>query len=219
MTFSVVILASGRGSNLRAIQEAIEAGRCDARIAAVLSDKADAPALAFAREKHIPVRAVVLERKEDRAAWDASLATAMSEFEPALVVLAGFMRIVGSAVLERFPHRIINVHPALLPSFKGAHAPADAIAARVRISGCTVHIVDAGVDTGPILAQAAVPVLPNDTAESLHARIQQAEHLLLPATINAIARGAITLSATPTFRGDFDASRMLLSPDSAIKNT
>lgn len=213
MALNLVVLASGRGSNLRAILAAIENGQCNARVAAVISDKPDSQALVFATDNKIPTRVVPLEHKHARAEWDALLAKTIAEYAPDLVVLAGFMRIVGASVLRDFAHRIVNVHPALLPSFKGAHAPADAIAAGVRISGCTVHVVDAGVDTGPILAQAAVPVLPSDTVETLHARIQAAEHRLLPATIDAIAHGAIELASTPFFRGDFHAHGLLLSPD------
>jgi phosphoribosylglycinamide formyltransferase-1 len=193
----VVVLASGRGSNLRAILEACAAGTCAARVVAVVSDKADAPALELAREHGLPTQVVTLHGKADRAAWDERLAAAVASFAPQVVVLAGFMRIVGPAMLARFPHGIVNVHPALLPAFKGADGPAQAVAAGVRVSGCTVHVVDAGVDTGPILAQAAVRVEPGDDATRLHARIQRAEHVLLPAVLDAIARGGITLGPTP----------------------
>ena len=192
----VVVLASGRGSNLRSILAACDAGKCSARIVGVVSDKPDAPALALARERGITAVVVELHGKADRAAWDERLAAAVAqrfEGEVGLVVLAGFMRIVGPAMLARFPRHIVNVHPALLPSFKGSDGPAQAIAAGVRISGCTVHLVDAGVDTGPVLAQAAVRIEPGDDAASLHARIQRAEHVLLPAVIDAIARGALVI--------------------------
>lgn len=193
----VVVLASGRGSNLRAILDACGAGRCAARVVGVVSDKPDAPALALAHEHGVPTRVVTLQGKADRAAWDERLADAVAAFAPRMVVLAGFMRIVGPAMLARFPHAIVNVHPALLPAFKGADGPAQAVAAGVRVSGCTVHVVDAGVDTGPILAQAAVRVESGDDAARLHARIQRAEHLLLPATLDAIAKGGIVLGPTP----------------------
>jgi phosphoribosylglycinamide formyltransferase-1 len=196
-SLDVVVLASGRGSNLRAIFAACDAGTCCARVVAVVSDKPDAPALALARERGVAAVVVELRGKGDRAAWDERLASAIAQFSPALVVLAGFMRIVGPAVLARFPYGLVNVHPALLPSFKGSDGPAQAIAAGVRISGCTVHLVDAGVDTGPVLAQAAVRVEPGDDAASLHARIQRAERILLPAVVDAIARGTLVLGATP----------------------
>jgi phosphoribosylglycinamide formyltransferase-1 len=202
----VVVLASGQGSNLRALVSAIDAGRCQARIAAVISDRESAPALDFAAEKGIATHVVAARGYPDRAAWDVDLAAAIARFAPELVVLAGFMRIVGSAVLERFPGRIINVHPALLPAFPGLDAPAQALAKGVTLSGCTVHLVDAGVDTGPILAQAAVPVLPDDDAAALHARIQQVEHQLLPRVVHAVASGALQLGPRPRYTGDAGAA-------------
>lgn len=195
----IVVLASGRGSNLRAIAQAIDEGRCRARIAAVVSDKPGAEALAFARERGVPTSVVLPKSFASREAWDRALADEVARFSPGLVVLAGFMRIVGQETLSRFPYRIVNVHPALLPSFPGTDGPAQAIAKGVRLSGCTVHLVDAGVDTGPILAQAAVPVLPGDDAASLHARIQKAEHRLLSAVIDHVAAGRVTLGERPAW--------------------
>jgi phosphoribosylglycinamide formyltransferase-1 len=207
----LVVLVSGRGSNLAAIFRAIEADRCAAEVVAVVADR-DAPALALASE-HDAASVVVPFRRADRDAWNAELAEHVASFEPDLVVLAGFMRVLGASFVRRFAGRILNVHPALLPAFPGAHGPADALAAGVRISGCTVHVVDEGVDTGPILAQAAVPVLPSDDPDSLHARIQRAEHLLLPAVVDAIARGELDLSG-PTWRlPATDASPILFGPD------
>ena len=196
---ALVVLASGRGSNLRALDAAIDAGRCRARIAAVVGDRPSAPALEHARERGVPTAIVAPKAYPDRDAWDAALADAIAQHAPDLVVLAGFMRIVGARVLARFGGRILNVHPALLPAFPGLDAPAQALAAGVRITGCTVHLVDAGVDTGPILAQAAVPVLPCDDAARLHARIQPAEHRLLPAVVDWIATGALVLDPAPRF--------------------
>lgn len=197
----IVVLASGRGSNLRAIARAIEVGECAATLVAVISDRADAAALAFAAERGVSVRTVAPKSYSDRAAWDAALADEVASFEPELVVLAGFMRIVGPSMLGRFPARIINVHPALLPAFPGAHGARDALAHGARITGCTVHIVDAGVDTGPILAQAAVPVLEADDEATLQARIQRCEHRLLPRVIDAVARGELALGARPCWLG------------------
>lgn len=199
MSLELAVLVSGRGGNLRAIAAAIEAGRCRARVACVISDRSQAEALAFAADRGFATRVCRPKDHASREAWDAALAETVSEVAPGLVVLAGFMRIVGPAMVARFPHRMINVHPALLPSFPGSDGPAQAVAAGARISGCTVHVVDAGVDTGPILAQAAVPVLPSDDAAQLHARIQAQEHRLLPAVIDAIARGWIVPGAPPTF--------------------
>jgi phosphoribosylglycinamide formyltransferase-1 len=201
---AVVVLVSGRGSNLRALLDAIGKNECAARVVAVISDRPDAPALEHARGLGIETRVVRPKDYGDRPLWDAALAEAIARFDPGVVVLAGFMRIVGEAVLARFGGRIINVHPALLPSFPGLDAPAQALAAGVRITGCTVHVVDAGVDTGPILAQAAVAVLPDDDAERLHARIQPAEHLLLPRVVDWIATGALVLTPSPRFTGPID---------------
>lgn len=189
----LVVLASGRGSNLRALVEATREGRCAARVVAVISDKPDAEALAFARERGIESRVLPLRKGDDRGRWNEALAELIAGFSPSLVVLAGFMRVLGEAVVRRFEGRIVNVHPSLLPSFAGHEALAQALRAGVRISGCTVHVVDLGVDTGPILAQAAVPVAPEDDLESLHARIQVQEHRLLPAVVDFISRGLISL--------------------------
>lgn len=209
----VVVLVSGRGSNLRAICDAIDAGTCGANVVGVISDRRKAAALEFAEARGIPTRTVSLRKGDDRNAWNRSLADEVAALKPDLVVLAGFMRVLGAPLLDRFPGQIINVHPALLPSFPGHNGPQDALDGGVRISGCTVHIVDAGVDTGPILAQAAVPVLANDTAETLHARIQIQEHRLLPRVIHQIAIGAITLDPLTVCTSVADPARSLSVPD------
>ncbi len=209
----IVVLVSGRGSNLKAICSAIDAGKCDAKIVGVVSDRKKAAALGFADERSIPTRLVSLRKGDDRALWNDLLAETVASLKPDLIVLAGFMRVLGAPLLERFAGRIINVHPALLPSFPGHNAPQDALEGGVRISGCTIHIVDAGVDTGPIIAQAAVPVLEDDSADSLHARIQVQEHRLLPAVIQQIAIGAITLDPLTVRTPVADPSRSLSVPD------
>ena len=209
----VVVLVSGRGSNLRAICAAIDAGTCDANVVGVVSDRRNAAVLEFAKGRGIPTKTVSLRKGDDRDAWNESLADEVATLNPELVVLAGFMRVLGAPLLERFPGRIINVHPALLPSFAGHNGPQDALDGGVRISGCTVHIVDAGVDTGPILAQAAVPVLADDTADTLHARIQVQEHQLLPRVIHQIALGAITLDPLTVSTPVADPDRSLCVPD------
>lgn len=209
----IAVLASGNGSNLRAIASAVDAGTCDARIAGVVSDRAAAPALDFARGRGIPTDVLPLRKGDDRDAWDQRLAEMVARFDPELVVFAGFMRVVGRALIERFPGRIINVHPALLPSFPGIDGAKLAIEAGVRISGCTVHVVDQGVDTGPILAQAAVPVLPGDDRDALHRRIQAQEHRLLPRVVHWVAIGALDLGPPPRFTVDAPpADAALLSP-------
>ena len=194
-----VVLVSGRGSNLRALLEAIDRGSCHATVVGVVADRAGCDALELARERGLPVRVVRPRDHVDRAAWDLALEEAIAGLEPELVMLAGFMRIVGDAVLARFGGRIVNVHPSLLPAFPGMDAPRQALEARVRISGCTVHLVDRGVDTGPILAQAAMRVHDGDDAASLHARIQTMEHVLLPHVVHWIATGALVLEPVPRF--------------------
>ncbi|MEO0324680.1 MAG: phosphoribosylglycinamide formyltransferase [Myxococcota bacterium] len=189
----VVVLASGRGTNLSALLGAIDEHRCQAEVVAVVSDKAGAAALDLARKRGIATHCLPF-RRQDRARWDADLADRVAEAAPELVVLAGFMRLLGPAFLERFAGRVVNVHPSLLPAFPGLAAPAQTLAAGVHVAGCTVHLVDAGVDSGAILAQAAVPVLPGDDEAALHERIQREEHALLPGVVDAIARGALSLA-------------------------
>jgi phosphoribosylglycinamide formyltransferase-1 len=209
----VVVLVSGRGSNLRAICNAIDAGTCDAKIVGVVSDRKKAAALEFAERRAIPTRVVPLRKGDDRYSWNESLAEEVAALKPDLIVLAGFMRVLDAPLLERFAGRIINVHPALLPSFPGHNGPQDALDGGVRISGCTVHIVDAGVDTGPIIAQAAVPVLADDTADTLHARIQAQEHRLLPLVVHQIALGTITLEPLAVSTSLVDPDQSLAVPD------
>lgn len=207
----LAVLVSGRGSNLSALMAAIDAGSCHARIVGVVSDRPSAPALELARGRGLLADVVAAKAYTDRTQWDAALAARLQALAPDLVVLAGFMRLVGSAVLAAFAGRLVNVHPALLPAFPGLDAPAQAIAARVCISGCTVHVVDHGVDTGPVLAQAAVPVLATDDAASLHARIQTAEHALLPAVVHAIATGTVLLGSPPRYAGGYPARLLTLA--------
>lgn len=208
----LVVLASGRGSNYEALQRAIADGRCAASIVAVVSDKPDAPVLERAREDGVPTVVEPLAKGADREEWSKRLADAVAGHAPDYVVLAGFMRILAPSFLDRFPSRVINVHPALLPAFAGHDGPAQAIRAGVRISGCTVHIVDHGVDTGPILAQAAVPVLPNDDVATLHARIQTVEHRLLADTIDALVRGVLSTANPRATTAPIDESARLVVP-------
>lgn len=195
-----VVMVSGRGSNLRALVDARDAGQCDVELVAVVSDRADADALGFAAQRGLATRTVLPRDHADRAAWDVALCETVDAFAPDLVILAGFMRILGAPMIQRFEGRIVNVHPSLLPAFPGKDGPALALAAGVKLSGCTVHLVDAGVDSGPVLAQAAVPVLDTDDRDSLHARIQREEHVLLPRVVHAIATGRLVLGARPRWR-------------------
>lgn len=169
------ILLSGRGSNFEAIARNVQAGKIPAKIAVVLSNRADAPGLARAREMGLETR-LVLSKGKDREAYDREVVAVLKEFQVDLVCLAGFMRILTPYFVRAFPQRILNIHPALLPAFLGLDAQKRALEAGVKFTGCTVHIVDEGVDTGPIVCQAVVPVLDDDTVESLSARILKEEH-------------------------------------------
>ncbi|MEV0761485.1 phosphoribosylglycinamide formyltransferase [Nocardia sp. NPDC050435] len=189
---TVVVLASGTGSLLRALLAAAGAAEYPARIVAVGVDRPCA-ATGHAETAGIPHFQVALPDFADRAAWDAALTAAVEVYQPDLVVSAGFMKILGPAFLARFGGRIINTHPALLPAFPGAHGVRDALAYGVKVTGSTVHLVDSGVDTGPILAQEAVTVLPGDDEASLHERIKVVERRLLAEVVAAVAtRGIVS---------------------------
>ncbi|MDR1044086.1 MAG: phosphoribosylglycinamide formyltransferase [Candidatus Adiutrix sp.] len=181
------ILVSGRGSNLAAIAAQIEAGRLAARVGVVISDNPLAPALRIAAEKRLPKAVVERKAFPDKASFETEIAAILKAHQVDLVVLAGFMRLLGPLLTAEFPDRIINVHPALLPAFPGLNAQKQALDRGVKIAGCTVHFVNEIMDGGPIIAQAAVPVLPDDTEESLSARILEEEHRLLPEAIGRLA--------------------------------
>ena len=190
----VGVLVSGRGSNLGALLAAQAAGTlAPAEIVAVISNRPDAAALDRARAAGVPADVIDHRVFLDRADFDRELVAALRARDVEAVVLAGFMRILTPAFLDAFPGRVINTHPALCPAFPGTGAPAQALAHGVKVTGVTVHFVDAGVDTGPIIAQRAVPVLPGDDAGSLHARIQVEEHRLLPAVVRALAAGRLAI--------------------------
>lgn len=185
------VLVSGGGTNLEAVLEAIEAGALPAQVNLVVSNKPGAFALERARRRDIPTEIVEHRAFPTREAFDAELVRVLRARGVECVVLAGFMRIVTPVLLGAFPDRVVNVHPALLPSFPGVHGPAQAVAYGVKVAGCTVHLVDAGTDTGPVIAQRAVPVEDDDTAETLAARILVEEHRALPAALRAIAEGRV----------------------------
>jgi phosphoribosylglycinamide formyltransferase-1 len=187
----VVVLASGTGSLLAALIDAA-VGDYPARVAAVGADR-DCPATEIAAAAAVPAFTVRLADHPDRAAWDAAITDATAAHSPDLVVSAGFMKILGPQFLSRFHGRIVNTHPTLLPAFPGAHGVADALAYGVKVTGCTVHLVDAGTDTGPILAQQSVPVLDGDDEETLHERIKVTERQLLVDVVAAIATGGVTV--------------------------
>ena len=185
------ILCSGRGSNLASIIEAVERGDIRAEIAVVIADKADAYALERAREKGIPAVPVIYRDYAERADFERTMLAELHAHDVSLVVLAGFMRILSPVFVHAYTGRILNIHPALLPSFPGAHAHRDALAYGVKVSGCTVHFVDEGMDSGPIIMQAAVPVLEGDTEETLAARVLEQEHRIFPASIKLYVEGRL----------------------------
>ena len=187
------VLVSGSGTNLQAILDAVAAKKLDAEIAVVVSNVATAKALDRARGAGVATAVVEHTRFASRGEFDAALVEALTTHQCDYVVLAGFMRLVTPVLLDAFPMRIVNVHPALLPAFPGVHAQAQALRYGVRVTGCTVHFVDAGTDTGPILAQEVVPVLDDDDEASLTARILTKEHALLPAALQWIAEGRVSV--------------------------
>ena len=185
------VLGSGSGSNMQSIVDAIEAGTLDAEIKVVLADSPDAKILDRARKHNIPCQFL------DCSPWKTKLADAaeencikiLTDAGVDTVVLAGFMRIVKPKLLEAFPNRVLNIHPALLPAFPGVHSWTQALDYGCKVAGVTVHFVDAGTDSGPIIVQKAVPVLEDDTPETLHARIQVQEHIAFPEALNILASG------------------------------
>ena len=189
----LVVLVSGTGSNLAALLAAHDDPAYGARVVAVVADRQGIRALDIAAEAGIPTAVVSVKDFEDRAAWDAAIAETVAVFNPDLVVLAGFMKLFGTTFLERFGGRIVNTHPALLPAFPGAHGVRDALAYGAKVTGCTVMVVDEGIDTGPILAQAAVVVEPDDDEATLHERIKVVERTLLVDWVGRIARGGLTV--------------------------
>ncbi|MEX1117917.1 MAG: phosphoribosylglycinamide formyltransferase [Terrimicrobiaceae bacterium] len=179
------VLGSGKGSNFAAILEGISSGQIPARVEIVMSDHANAGILELARSSGIPAETITEPRFKTRLSEDieAAVAEKLKAAHVGLVVLAGYMRMVKAPLLEAFPHRMINIHPSLLPQFPGLDAWKQALEAGATETGCTVHYVDDGMDTGKIIAQERVPILPGDSPTSLHARIQAAEHRLLPRVV------------------------------------
>jgi phosphoribosylglycinamide formyltransferase 1 len=197
----LVVLVSGAGTTMRAVLEATGNAGYGARIEAVISDRADAPALDIARAAGVPVEVLPLSEFETRDRWDEALGEAIDRHSPDLVLLAGFMKIVSPGVVERFRGRMINTHPALLPAFPGAHAVRDALAHGVKVTGCTVHFVEEEVDSGPIIAQETVAVEDDDTEESLHERIKSVERGLVVATVERLLREGWTIDGRRVRRG------------------
>ena len=190
----IAVLVSGRGSNLQALIDAVERGELRAQIALVICNHAGAPALERATARGIPTRLIVRRDYPSREEQQAAMLAALQEARVALVVLAGFDRILDASIVRAFPYRIVNIHPSLLPAFAGGMAPrpqADALAAGVKLSGCTAHLVTEEIDAGPIIAQIAVPVLEDDTVDTLSARILEQEHRLLPGAVGLLLAGKV----------------------------
>ncbi len=193
MTLDLGVLISGRGSNLQAVLDAIAARRLDARVRVVVSNRPGAQGFERAAAAGVPTRVVDHKSYADRAAFERALIAELRAAGVEWVVLAGFMRILTAELLGAFPARVVNIHPSLLPAFPGVDAQAQALAYGVRVTGCTVHLVDEGVDCGPILAQATLPVRADDTRETLAERLLDREHQLLVGALQWIAEGRVTV--------------------------
>jgi len=206
---TLVILISGRGSNMEALLDA----RLPARVAAVISNDPRARGLATAQARGVGTAVVDHRAFPDRASFDAALAAEIDRHRPDLVVLAGFMRVLTEPFIDRYRGRLVNIHPSLLPAFTGLHTHRRALEAGVRIHGCTVHFVAPVVDSGPVIAQAAVPVLPGDTEDSLAARVLAEEHRLYPQVVRWFCEDRLRLAPDGTVTVDAArASGALLSP-------
>jgi phosphoribosylglycinamide formyltransferase-1 len=191
----VVILISGRGSNMRALIERSSADASAYSVSAVISDKPDAGGLGVAQQMGVAVRSLPAGKGTERAAYDAALASVIDEYSPALIVLAGFMRILSAPFVERFAGRILNIHPSLLPKYTGLHTHRRALEAQETEHGVTVHFVSEQLDGGPRVLQARVPVLPTDTESSLSERVLAQEHLVYPLAVNWFCQGRLRWSA------------------------
>ncbi len=211
----VAVLISGSGTNLQALIDACAAPAFPAEITKVISNRPGAGGIARAERAGIPVQIIDHKAFADRTAFDTALNEALCASGIELVCLAGFMRLLTAEFVTRWHDRLINIHPSLLPAFKGLHAAHQAVDAGVRVAGCTVHFVRAEMDSGPIIVQAAVPVRSDDTGESLQARIQQAEHLCYPQALKLIAEGRVKVDGDKTQLLDegFTEERRLINPD------
>ncbi|HLV68440.1 MAG TPA: phosphoribosylglycinamide formyltransferase [Polyangiaceae bacterium] len=196
-TLELGVLVSGNGTNLQAILDAIQRGALDARVRLVISNRADAFAIERARRAGVAVRVLPHREYASREAFDEAMIAALREASVEWIVLAGFMRLLTPRFLRAFPGRVLNIHPSLLPDFPGTHAIRDALEHGATVTGCTVHFVDDGVDTGPIIAQRRVPVLPGDDEASLAERIHRAEHELYVEVLADIAAGRVEPPPVP----------------------
>ena len=194
MTKRIAVLASGRGSNFQAVLNAIAAGRVPAVCVALITDNPDAYAIERAKKAGIPVHVIDYATFPSKGAYEQALLAAMQQQEADLFVLAGYMRILGTAIVQAFPHKIVNIHPALLPSFTGLHAQRQAVQYGVRVAGCTVHFVDENLDCGPIILQKCVPVLKDDDEDSLAGRILIEEHKCYPEAIRLFCENRLEIT-------------------------
>lgn len=201
MTVKIAVLVSGRGSNLQAIMDSIEKGYIkNAAINVVISNKADAYALERARNHGI--NAVFLDPNEyGRDEYDRAILNVLNQYDTDLLLLAGYFRILGNEIIKAYRNRIMNIHPSLLPAFKGLHAQRQAFEYGVKVAGCTVHFVDEGLDSGPIILQNCVPVLPGDTEETLTARILEQEHVIYPEAVRLFTEGKLKIEGRNVVTG------------------
>lgn len=202
MSVRLIVLASGRGSNFEAILNQIKLNKLDAEIVAVFSDKPEAKVLEAARANGLVAKAFDAKAYETKVAYERALVNALKDLEFDLVILAGYMRVLGETFLEEIKTPIMNIHPSLLPSFTGLHAQKQALDYGVKYSGCTVHFVDSGLDTGPIIKQSVVEVLDTDTEQSLSARILEKEHLLYSEVISLFAENKLEVVDRKVFIKD-----------------
>ncbi|MEO8755368.1 MAG: phosphoribosylglycinamide formyltransferase, partial [Casimicrobiaceae bacterium] len=214
MTRRITVLISGRGSNLAALLAAMDAGTLHGIVDTVIANRADAGGLGLAAAHGIATRVIAHQDHASREAFDAALAAAIDAAAPDLIVLAGFMRVLGAAFVRRYAGRMINIHPSLLPLYPGLHTHRRALADGVRIHGCTVHFVTPDVDVGPIIAQAAVPVCAGDDEAALAARVLAAEHVLLPAAVAWFCSGRLVSAGGRVHVRDEEAARnaILVAP-------
>jgi phosphoribosylglycinamide formyltransferase-1 len=207
------VLASGRGSNFQSIIDNIESGYLTAKIAVLITDNPDAYAIERARKHNIEALIIKPRDFDSKDAYYSHIAMELKQRGVELVILAGFMRVVGKALIDEYPNKIMNIHPALLPSFPGLHGQKQAVDYGVKISGCTVHFVDEGVDTGPIIIQAAVPAYHDDTEETLSERILKQEHKIFPYAIKLYSEGRISVEGRKVIiKGDRKDSVILNPP-------
>jgi phosphoribosylglycinamide formyltransferase-1 len=210
------VLASGRGSNFQAVIDAVKAGKIKAGICVLISDNKDAHALVRAAENGIEALYLDPGRCASKDAYFERIAAELEKRGAGLVLLAGFMRIVRKPLLDAFPWKVMNIHPALLPSFPGLHGQRQALDYGVRISGCTVHFVDGGMDTGPVIIQAAVPVLPDDNEETLSERVLGYEHKIYPEAVRLFAEGRLEVRGRKVLIKNFKArwqKAAIISPE------